>query len=735
MDSIVPRASVPALPTPSQAATPIEAAREEQPIDIWRSRLTGPGFREIEMNAVTDEHAQGVAALCLELAAGHHADAARRVISMNANVRSHAMSLLKAEPPRDADQQAGLALCILDAGYPIALDDGLADAVTQIVQGRDDWEEAHWAGQAEKFRDQPPPDPAYRPPDYRGVPPKYQGKGLPHFHDDPKYSMQNLNGRLTPQGVAQEPSDGNLVCKELQKAADGTLVIDGEVISKKEFLALPLEQGTNVVPLDREQLARADDYEVATTFGVNFEHENFGALLRELCRDLPVGKERSFRVGFRKNDGHVMRVFLKREPANDKYPNGVIGVDVYEPSVTRNIIHMKFRPERIAELQFDQFDSKHTRTRSGVKVLNIRVPDRQLAAASAGKFVSPTHEVRVAGLSQALAIGDHHEVDRLLGELANEPPQDFTADEIADLEGGLAWAVKGCDHHGIALFMEGLGRLRMPSQQKAQIAMARGRGGKMSLGLTLQQGADRNAALTVLAFVEGLKALRLDPAQVVGIMMGNAVNPALLSLIPFGVAPTMDEWGRPLPHLMGPLLSALRELGLDETHIDQIVNPPNGELLPRMVTRQDQRAVRSFLSGLRHFRTPAELAAPGVLQVLRYGNVAHVDMILDEIASSRIALKPIVQSLIGPGSDAARPMRVLMETGDPNVLDALSHAIYHFARELNAEEKKALLNALEEAQGARGVFGVKNSDAMKKLKKAKPATYGRFNDAKNLLRR
>jgi hypothetical protein len=75
-----------------------------------------------------------------------------------------------------------------------------------------------------------------------------------------------------------------------------------------------------------------------------------------------------------------------------------------------------------------------------------------------------------------------------------------------------------------------------------------------------------------------------------------------------------------------------------------------------------------------------------------------------------------------------------MATGNPRTLDALSAAVFHFARNLTRDEKKALLVALEDAQGTRSLFGLRNSAAMKKLKKADPNAFQRFVDAKDALR-
>lgn len=98
--------------------TPAQADAQ-QPIDVWRSRMTGPGFREIEGSGVPDEQVEMVAALCLELACGHHPDAVKRVLSINANVRTQAMLLLKSQPPRDA---------------PYTLRNGLARAIAKTLR-------------------------------------------------------------------------------------------------------------------------------------------------------------------------------------------------------------------------------------------------------------------------------------------------------------------------------------------------------------------------------------------------------------------------------------------------------------------------------------------------------------------------------------------------------------------------------------------------------------------------
>ncbi|HTH79459.1 MAG TPA: hypothetical protein VL593_10805 [Ramlibacter sp.] len=716
--------TVRALPTPSQDAAQGEAVRQEQPIDVWRSRLTGPGFRDIETNEVPDEHAQGVAELCLELAAGHHANAAKRVLSMNANVRAHAMALLKAEPPRDADQQSGLALCILDAGYPIPLGDDLADAVTLVVQGRDEWEEDHWAMKAAKFEPSlsDPPDPTFCPPDYLGNPPKYQGKGLPHYYDDPKYSLDNLNGLITPTGLADERSEENLVCKQLQKGADEF---------GKDFLTLPLEQGANAAGLDREQLTQADEQEIRETFGVNFEQEHFGALLRELCRDLPIGVERSFRVGFRKNEGHVMRVLLKREPATDEHPQGVISVQMYEPSVTRNRIHMKVLPERLAFLHWDQFDVKHKRERGDARVLNLRVRDRKIAAECAGKFVSPTHGARVAGLSQALAIGDHKLVESLLQELAGDPAGSFTDDEIADLEGGLTWAIQGRDVEGIELFMNGLGNLRLSPEQMARIAMARGRDGKMSLAQALNNGHDPGARRTVMAFVDGLRALRLGPEQIADIFCAEgASNPPLLSCIADASLP--DEFGRRPPHLLPTLISALKDLGLEAADVLRIVNRPNKELLPALMANGDWVGVTRLMRASRQLDAPDEFVAACVVRVIALG--FQMDQLLGTIAAERISSDLIVQRWIGPDKDGRYPLRLLIEVASPPALDALSRTIEYLTRDLKVTDRKNFLQALEAADGGSTFFGQPKSEKMKTLKKRDPDAYRRYKEAKAALR-
>jgi hypothetical protein len=683
------------VPVPADAQE--HSPQEQQPIDVWRSRMTGPNFRDIEGNEVPDEHAGQVADLCLELAAGHHADAARRVLSMNANVRVHAMGLLKAEPPRDADHQSGLALCILDAGFPISIDNDLAPAVALVVQRRDEWEEHHWTAQAEKFSDHPE---------------LYLGKGLPHFHIGVEYSMRDLNGWLSPEGIA--PRVESAVCKQLQKATDGSFVIGAETYSKKEFLRLPLEEGTNAVPLDAEQLTRADDDEIAATFGINFQQENFGALLRELWRDLPVGEERSFRVGFRHHEGHVMRVFLKREPPSDKYPYGAASVQVYEPGVTRNIIHEKVLPERLPYLQFEQFDPKQVLAKTGVKILNIRVTDRKLASACAGRFVSPKHEVRVAGLSQALAIGDHDEVERLLDELAWEPYQAFSPAEIVEMEGALTWAKQTRDHRGIALFIERLSRLQLTPEQRLQIA---------------------SHAMTAL--LDKLKAMRPEPGRALDILMGGLSGTPLFRFLQYSALPDRDASGSPMPHPLGLLLRTARELGFTKAQIDMLVNQPGQEVFARMVLAQDRRGIGWFLTELGQLSKSrsAELAAPSLLTVLRLGSANQVELFLGEISSARIAIEPIVDALKRPGPAGRTPLKALLEGGDPAVLQKLSMAIYSFARELSAKDRKALLVALEEAQGTRTLFGLNDSAAVKALKKADAKAYEAFTDAKDALRR
>jgi hypothetical protein len=607
------------------------------------------------------------------------------------------MALLKAEPPRDADQQSGLARCMLDAGYPIPLDNDLAPAVALVVQRRDEWEEHHWAAQAEKFSDHLE---------------LYFGKGLPHFYVGAEYSIRDLNGWLSPEGIA--PGVGNPVCKQLQKATDGSFMIGARKFSKKEFLRLPLEKGTNVVPLDTEQLTRADDDEIAATFGINFQQETFGALLRELWRDLPVGQERSFRVGFRHHEGHVMRVFLKHEPPSEKYPHGAASVQVYEPGVTRNIIHEKVLPERLPYLQFEQFDPKQMLAKTGVKILNIRVTDRKLASACAGKFVAPEHELRVAGLSQAVAIGDHDEAERLLNELAREPNQAFSRAEIVEMEGALTWAKQTRDHHGIVLFIEGLSRLQLTREQQLQIG---------------------SRAMTAL--LDKLKAMRPEPERALDILMGRPGGTPLFRFLQYSDLPDRDASGSRMHHPLALLLSTARELGFNDAQIDMLVNQPGQEVFAKMVLAQDRRGIAWFLTELRQLSRPrsAELAAPSLPTVLRLGSADQVELFLGEISSARVAIEPIVDTLKRTGPDGRTPLKALLEGGDPAVLRKLSMAIYSFARELTAKDRKALLAALEEAQGTRTLFGLNDSAAVKALKKADAKAYEAFADAKDALRR
>jgi hypothetical protein len=699
-----------------------EPPREPHPLDVWQERITAPGFKDLEMNEVRDEYAQAVAGLCLEHAHAH-ADTVRRVLSLNGNVRTHAAELLKADASRSPDQQARLALCVLDAGYPISLPgEGLALAVVRVVEERDLMEERLWDATKSRFDEvqkNAPPDPP-------GIPPLYQGKGLPYFDPDPKYSREDLNFRIGPGGKNTDGRDiNNLVCKQLQKATDGTLrAADGHLMPKEEVLALPLE--VNASLLDRAALTRADEEELLRTFGINYPHRQFGEVVRELCRDLPIDQERSFRVGWRGKDaGHVMRVFLTR------LPDGFIRIGQYEPGVTRNIAQEHVLPERLAYVQWDQFDVLKKRARYGAEVLNIRVPDKKLAEACAGKFVPPDTAGRVAMLSQAVGFGDYVLAERLMTELRNAPPTDFTEREIKELENALTWAMGNNDAvAGVKLFMSGLKELRLSSSQLSEIALARSHEEVMGFAMVLQEGRDDVAK----AYIDGLKGLQLDPEHLVHVLMPKD-GPPLLACLPVNYSPA-NEYARTVPHLVEPFLSMLE--GLNAEQLEQIVNAKDGgfNFVESMVASHNRHAMACFFRGLDrcqlHTDLIGRLVAPGLLMAMRNGDGDIFGDLLQRLELREVPLWSVVKHSIVPR------LRTLMDTADPKVLNLLSYTITLVAPNLSKKEKRELLDALHHAQGEPHPWhegGMRNSDATKKLKKDYAYAYSRFQDAKTLLKK
>ncbi len=114
----------------------------------WETLITSGEIALLELNTVSDAQAGELAQLCL-FHAQAHAEAVKRVLYFNSNVRQAAGGLLGESTPCKPGTRHALALCILDAGFELPQQPHASDVVAMLAE-RSRADNAHWSVKRDK---------------------------------------------------------------------------------------------------------------------------------------------------------------------------------------------------------------------------------------------------------------------------------------------------------------------------------------------------------------------------------------------------------------------------------------------------------------------------------------------------------------------------------------------------------------------------------------------------------
>lgn len=609
----------------------------------WQELIEGDQLAALEVNTVSDEDASHVAKLCLEHADAHP-EAVKRALFMNGNVRTEALKLLQVNVQCGPELQNALALCFLDAGYELQ-GKSLAPEVAELLAKRWEMEDEYLEWKQAKHG---------------------TAEGMPFFYKDKKYSRDNHNGNLSSSNPAEL-----FWCRHMETAAAGNTKIYLQDISKP----IPDVSKLNYKLLDEAERASRG---VPT---VNFSPGNMGKLLMRLALDVKVGERRSFRVGWLgAGTGHGMRIFL------EKTDKGFFKVGLYEPNVSGNISHKSVLPEKLAALNFDDFDTLKVRPGSQRAVLALEVESAELAKSCAGAFVSKTHYLsQIDSLGQALAHGKLWEMEislKLLEKMEwpshDSALQNFSAERLAD-----TMFVALADGRGPAVkqFMAGLQHLHFTPAQIAVIVTATAKhlndeeAVKRPIPTGLHTALQAGHADAVEVFIAGLKALPLTAAQIADIVLAKDSNqrPGLYKAL---------QHGR--PGAVGEFMAGLRDLGLTGQQIADIVAAKDSSStsgLHRALAEGHHAAIEKFLPNLASLGlTPAQCADiamakddrgnPGLAIALEKGHGTAVQKFLETLPTLNLSPAQIVDIVTATNSIAVPGLFLALQRGHGPVVKA-----------------------------------------------------------------